>query len=207
MEKKTGETTDNRARKRCQIFTDLVGAPTREEDLEAAHRTGPTTMGKRRQSIVRFQSRKLKDKVLANRRNLKNKGVAVDEDLTAANYKLVRDACKHSYTLESWSSQGKFFFLSSKLRNDKTVRIKYGTNIKESLEKEMPLLVSPSPAISLVLLVFLLYGGLLLYACCLQSGACASHMIVQRPSPQGIKVGRVAVVAGYLLHGAVVFCN
>ena len=71
VEKKTGETTDNRARKRCQIFTDLVGAPTREEDLEAAHGTGPTTMGKRRQIIVRCQSRKLKDKVLANRRNLK----------------------------------------------------------------------------------------------------------------------------------------
>ena len=99
------------------------------------------------------------------------------------------------------------FFLSSKLRNDKTVRIKYGTNIKESFEKEMPLLVSPYPAISLVLLVFLWYGGLLLYACCLQSGACASHMIVQRPSPQDVKVGRVAVVAGYLLHGSVVLCT
>ena len=93
VEEKAGETADDCTRKCCQIFTDLIDVPTREEGLEAAHRTGPTTTGKRRPIIVRFQSRKLK--VLANRRNLKNKGVAVDEDLTAASYKLVRDAYKH----------------------------------------------------------------------------------------------------------------
>ena len=73
VEEKAGETADGCARKWCQIFTDLIDVPTREEGLEAAHRTGPTTTGKRRPIIVRFQSRKLKDKVLANRRNLKKK--------------------------------------------------------------------------------------------------------------------------------------
>ena len=73
VEEKAGETADDCARKWCQIFTDLIGVPTREEGLEAVHRTGPTTTGKRRPIIVRFQSRKLKDKVLANRRNLTKK--------------------------------------------------------------------------------------------------------------------------------------
>ena len=135
VEEKAGQTADNCARKCCRIFTDLIGVPTTEEDLEAAHRTGPTTMGKRRPIIVRFQSRKLKDKVLANRRKLKGKGVSVDEDLTAANYKLARDAYKHSYTLASWSPQGKVF---AKLKNGKTVRIKYEADINELFKMETP---------------------------------------------------------------------
>ena len=49
----------------------------------------------------------------------------MDEDLMAANYKLARDAYKHPYTLASWSSQGKVF---AKLKNGKTVRIKYGAD-------------------------------------------------------------------------------
>ena len=59
----------------------------------------------------------------------------MDEDLRAANYKLVRDAYKHSHTLASWSSQGKVF---AELKNGKTVRIKYGTDIDEFFKKEMP---------------------------------------------------------------------
>ena len=75
MEEKAGETADDCAKKCCQIFTDLIGIPMMEEDLEAAHRTRPTMTGKRHPIIVRFQSRKLKDKVFANRRKLKGKGV------------------------------------------------------------------------------------------------------------------------------------
>ena len=54
MEEKAGETADDCAKKCCRIFTDLIGVPTTEDDLEAAHRTGPTTTGKRRPIIVRF---------------------------------------------------------------------------------------------------------------------------------------------------------
>ena len=86
--------------------------------------------------MVRFQSRKLKDKVPANRKNLKKtKQAAVAEDVRAANYKLVRGAHKHSYTLASWSSQGKVF---AELKNGKTVTIKYGTDMDGFFKKEMP---------------------------------------------------------------------
>ena len=71
------EKADDCAKKCCRIFTDLIGVATTEEDLEAAHRTGPNTTGKRPPIIVRFQFRKLKDKVIANRRKLKDKGISV----------------------------------------------------------------------------------------------------------------------------------
>ena len=57
------------------------------------------------------------------------------EELRAANYKLVSAAYKHSHTLTSWSPQGKVF---AELKNGKTVRIKYGTDIDEFFKKEMP---------------------------------------------------------------------
>ena len=73
VEEKAAETADDCAKKCCRIFTDVIGIPTTEE--EAAHRTRPTMTGKRHPIIVRFLSRKLKDKVFANRRKLKGMGV------------------------------------------------------------------------------------------------------------------------------------
>ena len=64
---KTEETPDDCARTCCQIVTEGIGVPVKEEDLEAAHRIGPVVAGRKRTNIVRFQSRKLRDKVLADR--------------------------------------------------------------------------------------------------------------------------------------------
>ena len=72
--------------------------------------------------------------MLADRKKLKGKRVSVDEDLTPANDKLARDAYKHSSTIASWSSHGKVF---AKLKNGKTVMIKYGRNVDNFLRKEM----------------------------------------------------------------------
>ena len=128
------ETADQCATKCCKVFTELIGVTTKESDVEVAHRTGPPAPGRKRPIIVRFHSRKVKDQVLMNRRKLKNKGVSVGEDLTPANYRLLRDAHKHSFTLASWSSQGKIF---AKLKNGKTVNIRYGANVEELMKKEM----------------------------------------------------------------------
>jgi len=56
------------------------------------------------------------------------------EDLTSADAKLARDAYKHSFTIASWSSHRNVFV---KLKNGKTVMIKYGTNEADFLRKEM----------------------------------------------------------------------
>ena len=118
----------------CLIFTEGIRLPVKEDDLEAAHRTGPVVACRKWTIVVRFQSRKLPDKVLTDRKKLKGKRVSLDEDLTPANAKLVRDAYKHFSTIASWSLHGNIF---AKLKRGKMVMIKYGTNLDDFLRKEM----------------------------------------------------------------------
>ena len=73
VQEKTEETADDCARTCCQIVTEGIRVPVTEEDLEAARRTGPMVAGRKRTIIARFQSRKLRDKVLADRKKLKGK--------------------------------------------------------------------------------------------------------------------------------------
>ena len=69
-----------------------------EADIDVAHRIGPPPpKGRSRPVIVRFLSRKARDLVVSNRKNLKNKGVAFGEDLTKANYNLLLAAEKHCH--------------------------------------------------------------------------------------------------------------
>ena len=72
VQEKTEETADDCARTCCQIVTEGTGVPVTEEG-EAARQTGPVVAGRKRTIIVRFQSRKLRDKVLADRKKLKGK--------------------------------------------------------------------------------------------------------------------------------------
>ena len=133
MPEQEGETSEDCTKKCCRLFTELIGVSTTEEDLEAAHRTGPLS-NRKRPIIVRFQSKKLRDKVLGSRKKLKGKKMSVDEDLTSANYKLARDIFKHSSTIASWSSNGKII---AKLKNGKTVRVPFGCDIDAFFQKEM----------------------------------------------------------------------
>ena len=73
VQEKMGETPDDCARTCCQIFTEGIGVLVKEEDLEAAHRIGPVVAGRKWTITVRFQSRKLQDKVLTDRKKLKGK--------------------------------------------------------------------------------------------------------------------------------------
>ena len=95
---------------------------------------GRETDGRNRPIIVRFLDRRQRDRVLDNRRKLKGKRVAISEDLTAANYSLERAAYKHSATAATWTSKGKVF---AKLKNGKTVLLKFGENVDDRLRKEM----------------------------------------------------------------------
>ena len=65
-------------------------------------------------------------------RNLKNKEVAVGEDLTKANYNLLLAAEKHSATLAAWSSNGKIL---SKLQNGPTIRVDIDMDINAMFKK------------------------------------------------------------------------
>ena len=94
-----GETANSCIKKCATVFTKDIGVKVTEADIDVAHRIGPPPpKGRSRPIIVRFLSRQARDLVVSNRKNLKNKGVAVGEDLTKANYSLLLAAEKHSAT-------------------------------------------------------------------------------------------------------------
>ena len=105
-------------KKCCTTFSEMVGVPVLEADIEVAHRLGVRfpRQDRGRPIIVRFLSRKKKDAVLTNRRKLKGntQKIAIGEDLTPLNYKLLKEAKEHSATLDAWSSNGQIF---AKLKN------------------------------------------------------------------------------------------
>lgn len=127
-----GETANSCIKKCAKVFAKDIGVKVTEADIDVAHRTGPPpSNGRNRPIIVRFLSRQARDLVLSNRRNLKNKGVAVGEDLTKANYNLLLAAEKHSATLAAWSSGGKVL---SKLKNGRVIRVDIDMDINEAFK-------------------------------------------------------------------------
>ena len=79
------ETAADCASKVCAIFSDKLGIPTKASDIEVAHRTGQRSNTRPRPILVRFFDRKKRDSIISSRRNLKNKGIVIGEDLTYAN--------------------------------------------------------------------------------------------------------------------------
>lgn len=128
------ETMEDCVKKVCRIFTQDVGVATSPSDIEVAHRTGQRSGQRNRPILVRFFDRKKRDNIMANKKKLKNKGVVVGEDLTAANYKLYTAAYKHSASLSTWTVNGKVF---AKLKNGLTVNLTIHTNIDEAFRRAM----------------------------------------------------------------------
>lgn len=83
------------------------------KDIDAAHplpkSTAPAAQGKHPAIIVRFYSRELRDTCMLSRRSLKDSGYSLQDDLTAANVKLMKElkACPKVETVWSW--MGKVF--------------------------------------------------------------------------------------------------
>ena len=121
--------------KKCvAVFTDQVGVPVAEGDIEIAHRSGKPGGSRPRPILARFFCRKKISLVLAARRKLKWSGVSIGEDLTRINYKVLTKANEHSATLATWSSNGKIL---AKLKNGKVVKIDMYTDLDETFRKEM----------------------------------------------------------------------
>jgi hypothetical protein len=142
------ETSHDCITKCCKVFSDLVGVPVSEEEVEVAHRVGNRapppgnsssgTQGQRRARprpiILRFMSRKTRDKVLRERRKLKGKGVSIGEDLTHMNFNLLKQAADHSATMDAWTTNGKVI---AKLKNGKVVRLDIDKDLDATLTKEL----------------------------------------------------------------------
>ena len=80
---------------------------TEECDTEVSHKTGQPSSTNSRPILVRFFDRKKRDQILGRRRNLKNKGILIGEDLTQAKYKVFRASAKHLASLNVRPSNGK----------------------------------------------------------------------------------------------------
>lgn len=132
-EVKGAETADDCAKKVAGIFSNQVGVPITRVDIEVAHRAGKPG-DKPRPILVRFFDRKKRDEVLANRKKLKGKGIAIDEDLTWQNYQLSKRASQSSATMSVWSSGGKIL---AKLKNNVTVRLSIHSNLDDVFRKAM----------------------------------------------------------------------
>ena len=127
------ETANNCIKKCVKVFTKDIGVKVTETDIDVAHRIGPPPpKGRSRPIIVRFLSRRARDLVVSNGKNLKNKGVAVGEDLTKVNYRLLLAAEKHSATLAAWSSNGKIL---SKFKNGRIIRVNIDMDINVVFNK------------------------------------------------------------------------
>jgi ribosome-binding ATPase YchF (GTP1/OBG family) len=129
-----GETAEDCAKKVCNIFSKDVGVATSMTDIEVAHRAGRRNADRPRPILVRFFDRKKRDAVIGARKALKNKGLVIGEDLTAANYKLSNEAYKHSATLSVWSSNGKVL---AKLKNGVVLRLNISMDLNDVFRRSM----------------------------------------------------------------------
>ena len=118
----------------CAIFSDEVGIPITASDIEVAHRTGQRSSTRARPILVRFFDRKKRDSVITSRRNLKNKGIVIGEDLMYANYQVFRKANEHSAAMSAWSSNGKIL---AKAKDGRIVRVNIHTDLDEAFRRAM----------------------------------------------------------------------
>ena len=131
---KEKETAADCTAKVCAIFSDKVGIPITASDIEVAHRTGQRSSTRARPILVRFFDRKKRDSVITSRRNLRNKGIVIGEDLTYTNYQVFRKANEHSATMSVWSSNGKIL---AKVKNGRIVRVNIHTDLDEAFRRAM----------------------------------------------------------------------
>lgn len=110
----------------CAIFNDLIGVPTKQTDIEVAHRTGQPSGSKDRPILVQFFDRKIRDSVLRNRRRLRGMGHVIREDLVHANYRLSVKALEYLATMSVWSTNGKIL-----------ARVKNGQILKQNIHNNL----------------------------------------------------------------------
>ena len=108
---------------------DGVGARAGSANFDAVGGRRPP---RARPVIARFHSRSVRDRILANRKKLKGSGLAIGEDLTAKNFRCLKQVQEHSATLSSWSHRGKIL---TKLKNGVVIQIHPSTDIEELISK------------------------------------------------------------------------
>ena len=113
-----------------QIIRDKLKINLAPWEIEVAHRLGHFTPGKSRPIIVRFQTRKAKNKVMASRRNLKGSRISISDDLTQTNVHRLHKLKELSCVSDAWYNNGKFY---AKHQSGKIIHVLSATPLNESL--------------------------------------------------------------------------
>ena len=111
-----------------RLITDDVKVEITKQDLIAAHRI--PSEKKPRPVIVKFTRREPKDMTLRHRRNLKGKGVFINEDLCRSMQQLFNRVHNDDRVQKAWTWNGKVFFLD---HADEKHQIKYGQSLDSVL--------------------------------------------------------------------------
>ena len=143
LPEKEGETVEECIDSCCRLFTEKVGVTVTRDDIEIAHRTGPKDnqnggaggnarpRPRPRPVIIRFFSRLKRGEVLEKRRCLKGLGVSIGEDMTTANFKLLKAAEDHSATMAAWFAKGNVY---AKLKNNRVIKLDVSENVNDVLK-------------------------------------------------------------------------
>lgn len=107
IKEKSGENTDEIV---CNV-AQKIGITFDVSDIDRSHRVGkvPADKEKSRGIIAKFRSYKCCQQLILNRKKLKGMHISVFEDLTASNFKLLRDAQSCPKTLAAWSLSGRIY--------------------------------------------------------------------------------------------------
>ena len=104
-----------------RIAKESLGIDLSPNDVVAAHRVGKVK-NNLQPVIVKFQSRKVRDKVIMKRKLLKGSAVSIHEDLTKLNVSLLNRLDSSPGISKSWSWMGKIWAIA-KGSNAKKVRV------------------------------------------------------------------------------------
>lgn len=100
-------------KKVVRFLKDNLNINVESNDIDICHRLGKFNPARKRAVIVKLVRRKTKHAILHKRRALKGSGCGVSEDLTAANFRLMKAAKEVDGVQDSWSIDGKLFVKSS----------------------------------------------------------------------------------------------
>ena len=120
LSEKTGDEDEEELETRVlELFQSMGVKDIRSEDVEAVHRLRRPKAAKSdspRGVIVRFISRKHRDRVIKNRKQLKGSKTVIVEDLTDMNYQLLQKVKDSDQCKQAWTAYGKVYMKTHKDR-------------------------------------------------------------------------------------------
>lgn len=91
------------------LFKSKLNLSLNVSDIERSHRLGKRNSEKTRAIIVKFASYRQKALVYGAKKNLKNSGITITEDITKPRLEILQEARKVLGTRNTWTSDGKIY--------------------------------------------------------------------------------------------------